>query len=52
VTVLASLQTRISNFTLSNVLLEIDGWLKEGTSQFQQELQAIQANLAAPEPVG
>jgi hypothetical protein len=52
VTVLASLQTRISNFTLSNVLMEIERWLKAGTSQFQQELHAIQAHLPAPEPVG
>jgi hypothetical protein len=37
---------------LSNVLMEIDRCLKAGTSQFQQDLQAIQANLPAPEPVG
>lgn len=41
VTVLASLQTRISNFTLSNVIAEIDRWLESGSSLFQQELQAI-----------
>jgi len=48
VTVLASLQTRISNFTLSNVLAEIDRWLESGSSLFQQELQAI--HLALPPP--
>jgi hypothetical protein len=48
VTVLASLQTRISNFTLSNVLMEIDHWLESGSSLFQQELQAIRA--AHPPP--
>jgi len=48
VTVLASLQTRISNFTLSNVLVEIDRWLESGSSLFQQELQAIHA--AHPPP--
>jgi hypothetical protein len=48
VTVLASLQTRISNFTLTNVLAEIDRWLEAGSSLFQQELQAI--HLAHPPP--
>jgi transposase len=48
VTVLASLQTRISNFTLSNVLAEIDRWLESGSSLFQQELQAIR--VARPPP--
>lgn len=48
VTVLASLQTRISNFTLSNVLAEIDRWLESGSSLFQQELQAIHADLPPP----
>ena len=48
VTVLASLQTRISNFTLSNVLAEIDRWLESGSSLFQQELQAVRA--AHPPP--
>jgi hypothetical protein len=48
VTVLASLQTRISNFTLSNVLAEIDRWLEAGSSQFQQELQAIHSALPPP----
>lgn len=48
VTVLASLQTRISNFTLSNVLAEIDRWLEAGSSLFEQELQSLQ--LAIPPP--
>jgi len=48
VTVLASLQTRISGFTLSNVLAEIDRWLESGSSLFQQELQAI--HLTRPPP--
>jgi len=48
VTVLASLQTRISNFTLSNMLAEVNHWLQTGSSLFQQELQAIQANLPPP----
>ena len=48
VTVLASLQTRISNFTLSNVLAEIDRWLESGSSLFQQELQAIHLPLPPP----
>ena len=48
VTVLASLQTRISNFTLSNVLAEIDRWLEAGSSLFQQELQAIHSALPPP----
>ena len=50
VTVLASLQTRISNFTLSNVLAEVDCWLESGSSLFQRELRAIQADLPPPEP--
>lgn len=48
VTVLASLQTRISNFTLTNVLAEIDRWLEAGSSLFQQELQAIHLTLPPP----
>jgi len=51
VTVLASLQTRISTFTLSNLLSEVDRWLEAGSSLFEQELQTIQANLPPPEPV-
>jgi hypothetical protein len=48
VTVLASLQTRISNFTLTNVLAEIDRWLEAGSSLFQQKLQAIHLTLPPP----
>jgi len=48
VTVLASLQTRISNFTLANVLAEIDRRLEAGSSLFQQELQAVHADLPPP----
>jgi len=48
VTVLASLQTRITNFTLTNVLAEIDRWLDAGSSLFQQELQAIHFALPPP----
>ena len=48
VTVFASPQARISNFTLANVLAEIDRWLKPGSSLFQQELQAIHADLPPP----
>ena len=49
-TVLASLQTRIPNFTLANVLLEIDSWLKNGCSRFQEELLALQSNRPPPIP--
>lgn len=49
VTVLASLQTRITNFTLTNVLAEIDRWLEAGSSLFQQELQTIHLALPPPE---
>jgi len=52
VTVLASLQTRMENFTLSKMLAEIGQWLETGRSVFQRELQAIQANLPAPELIG
>jgi len=48
VTVLASLQTRISNFTLSNVLAEIDRWLEAGSSLFEQELQSLQLTIPPP----
>jgi len=44
VTVLASLQTRIDNFTLSNLLAEVHRWFRSGSSLFQQEL----ANLHSP----
>ena len=48
VTVPASLRTRISDFTRSNVLAEIDRWLETGSSLFEQELQSIR--LAIPPP--
>lgn len=51
VTVLASLQTRLSTFTLSNLLSEVDRWLEAGSSLFEQELQAIQVNPPSPEPI-
>ena len=41
VTVLASLQTRIANFTLSNMLAEVGRWWETGTSLFELELEAI-----------
>jgi len=48
VTVLASLQTRISNFTLSNVLAEIDRWLEADSSLFEQELQSLHLTIPPP----
>ncbi len=50
VTVLASLQTRIADFTLANVLLEIEGWLQNGRSRFEQELHALQSTRPPPIP--
>jgi transposase len=44
VTVLASLQTRISGFSLSKVLYEIDRWIANGASLFEQELTQEKAN--------
>jgi transposase len=52
VTVLASLQTRISDFTLSNVLAEFDSWLEAGSSLFQQELRALHLALPPPASTG
>ena len=48
VTVLASLQTRIENFTLSNLLDEVHQWLNNGYSRFQQELYHLQNPNAPP----
>ena len=48
VTVLASLQTRIPNFTLSSVLAEIDCWLEAGCSLFEQELHSLQRTIPPP----
>lgn len=50
VTVLASLQTRISHFTLANVLSEIESWIKKSSSRFQEELLALQSNRPPPIP--
>ncbi len=48
VTVLASLQTRIARFTLSNMLAEVGRWVETGKSLFELELEAIQAKRAPP----
>jgi transposase len=48
VTVLASLQTRIASFTLSNVLAEVGRWLDTGKSLFELEREAIQSKRAPP----
>ena len=54
VTVLASLRTRISKLTLSNMLAEVGRWVDTGKSLFELELEAIQAKRGPPtqpEPV-
>ena len=48
VTVFASLQTRIPNFTLANMLAEIDRWTTAGISLFESELAALKANIPPP----
>jgi len=48
VTVLASLQTRIADFTLTNVLTEVDQWLDTGRSMFELELDAIMKKRPPP----
>lgn len=48
VTVLASLQTRIARFTLSNMLAEVGRWVDTGKSLFELELEALQAKRAPP----
>jgi len=48
VTVLASLQTRIAKFTLSNMLAEVSRWVDAGKSLFEMEREAIQAKRAPP----
>jgi len=50
VTVLASLQTRIADFTLTNVLVEVARWLNTGRSMFELELDAILENRPPPDP--
>lgn len=47
-TVLASLQTRMAKFTLSNMLAEVARWVDAGKSLFELELEAIQAKRAPP----
>ena len=44
VTVFASLHTRMSNFTLSNLLSEVASWLETGSSTFERELANLRAN--------
>ena len=41
VTVLASLQTRIASFTLSDVLAEVGRWVDTGKSLFELELETV-----------
>ena len=48
VTVLASLQTRLANFTLSALLGEVHQWLEQGSSIFQRELHRLQQPNASP----
>ena len=48
VTVLASLRTRITRFTLSNMLAEVGRWLDTGKSLFELELEAIREKTAPP----
>jgi hypothetical protein len=48
VTVFASLQTRLANFTLTNMLAEVDRWSTAGVSLFQSELAAMKGNLPPP----
>jgi len=50
VTVFASLQTRIANFTLANMLDEIHRWTTAGVSLFQSELDILKTNLPPPTP--
>jgi hypothetical protein len=44
VTVFASLQTRMVDFTLSNMMAEVQRWTDAGVSLFQTELAAMNAN--------
>lgn len=48
VTVFASLQTRIANFTLANMMAEVERWATAGVSLFQAELEAVKANPPPP----
>ena len=47
-TVLASLQTRFSNFTLDILLAKVDYWLEAGRSIFESELLELQKANAPP----
>ena len=44
VTVLASLRTRLTPFTLSSLLSEVSRWFENGSSIFQRELKNLRAN--------
>ena len=46
VTVLASLQTRLAKFTLSNMLAEVGRWMDTGKCLFGLELEDLQAKRA------
>jgi len=48
VTVLASLQTRMGNFTLASLLGEVHQWLENKCSIFEQELHHLQNPNAPP----
>ena len=48
VTVLASLRTRITRFTLSNMLAEVGRWVDTGKSLFELELETIRAKRGPP----
>ncbi len=45
--VLASLSKRMENFTLDNVLAEINHWIETGQSAFRKELASIQSASTA-----
>ena len=47
-TVLASLQTRFSKFTLDNLLSEVQRWFEQGRSIFELELAELQRANAPP----
>ena len=50
VTIFASLRTRIEQFTLRNVLVEIERWIADGISLFRRELAAARAAPLVPAP--
>lgn len=47
--VLESLRANLPQFTLSSVLTEINGWIKDGLSRFTRQLQSLAPN-PAPAP--